>query len=398
MSILTNVRNSIPWLSRTGDGDVAYTESGIIIGGSVVNSETTYQSALQCNAYAACVEHISSSIGEVTFGCGVKALDKRFKEPNYWQTGPEFFQSIVFDLLVHGHTMIELVGRPDRPMQLLPHNPTYVNIMTKGGMPHFQFPLLDGKEVDYRHMIWIKDIPRSSMEIHNRLDSIGLQVNALNAIDRLVDVTMHRGIFASYTISSDKEIGAKARAQLAKTMKTFTNDQVQAGKTMILDKGMRLELLPGLKGIEPELKSVRGMYVADVADRFGVPRWTVGGDTGEKYNNMAQQRLHMNQNALSPILGKIKAALSLKMGEEIVYDDEKIKQGDYYMQMQLYMQLAAAGLFTPNEIREMMDVAPCDDPMASRLLRQSGAAPATALLSNQQTNPMEEELNPPSGS
>ena len=368
---------------------VNHTEGYAYLGNQYITSDANYYEALRCNAFSSSIQKISSAIGEVTFHCDNREVNHRLERPNAAQTGAEFFESIVHDLLLYGQTFIEAqLGTPTRPFQLIPHLPKHIKVHKArgGGAFYFEVPRDNNRRIDGDRMMWIRDLSRTSIECHSRLDSLGLQVNVLNASEQLAEAIMKRSIHASYVLKSDEPITEAEFLNTHEAFKAFQATGKRTGGVIQLDKGKSLEMLGGVKPMEADLLNVRMHFKNDIASGFGIPPFLVGGASDTKYNNMAQQIQHMHRNAISPILGKLSRELSRQFRVDVVADDHILQKGDYDMQAKTQIALVQAGIYTPNEARAKLGDGPCD---GGEVLRPPPTTQINLPDSDQQTNPPE---------
>ena len=374
--------------------------NNVVINSHNITNDVSVVEAKKCNAFRSAVHIISRSIGEVTFACDNKKINKLFERPNDWQTGQEFFEAVSHDLLVYGEALIELIGaNPQRPLMLATHDPSKIRTKVDSQRrPSYVIPLDGGRIIPNERMVRIRDISTSSVRVEPRLHALRYQVQGLNGMTELANTIIENGLNVSYLISSNREMTAKERKNNAAMFKGFKEKEKNSSALLQLEGGMTLSTVPGLSPIEASQMPTYLQYITDIATAFGVPAWLIGGPVNSKYNNMSQQIQHMNRNAISPILGKISKAFSIRLGIDVSYDDSILLRGDSYAMNQMYLQQLQAGAITPNEFREAVGWDRCDVEGADELrpikLPVSANSPG-GPDSDQQTNPPERQTNPP---
>ena len=385
---ITSFRNTIAGIISPNRGGIIINDDNVIINGTTISADATLADARKCSTYATTINKLTGAISEVPIIAETKYLTKLFEKPNGWQTGNEFMESASRDYWEKGETFIEMVGsNPKRPMQMIPHDPLFVTVRRNSlGVPEFQIRQDNNRIVPYERMVWVRDISTTSIKRRSRRDSLGLQINVLNATERLANAIMHRGIYLSYILTSPNEINEETRQKNNEMMKHFVDGGKKSGGFAQFEKGQKLEKAPGLTIMEAEILKVREHFMKTITDAHGMPVGLAGGPADVKYNNMAQHIGHMHRNGISPVLSKFVTGFHLQFEEEIKADDHVLQKGDYATQSKTVLAEIAGGLISANEGRIRLGMEPTDNPDDDKLNKPKPGITINGT-SDQQTNP-----------
>lgn len=290
------------------------------------------------------------------------------RRPNAWQTPGLFRRQLMGHVLFHGNGYARIVRSGNRIVALLPLDARGVSVRQRsdnslvytyaspfGGLAdlppdevlHLRGPSLDG----YRGL---------SVLTHAR-EQIGLSL----ATETHAGVTFKNGAAVSGVLTHPGKLGKDGRANLRASFDEFRTSGAEAGGTIVLEEGVKLERV-GLSLADAQYVQSRELSALEICMFFGVPPHMVGLTSKQTSwgSGIEQQSigfvtytaidwLKMWEEELErSCIGPADSSLYLR------FDVAGLLRGDLKARAGFYKTMFETGAFSPNDIRAKEDENP----------------------------------------
>ena len=171
------------------------------------------------------------------------------------------------------------------------------------------------------------------------------------------------GMFTTENVIPDakyKEIAARLKEAWSAMVSSKTSDPSKAGQGMLLDQGMKYTPLNMLTLQDTDAATLKLQTMKRICGLFGVPPAMIG-IADQKYNNTQTMMDEFYKSSMYPLLINIQQKLKqhLFVGYPnlcIQFDTRDFLKGDPLSQMNFASAGVSAGIMTPNEAREYMNM------------------------------------------
>lgn len=200
----------------------------------------------------------------------------------------------------------------------------------------------------------------------------GILATELVALDSDIDIYANfimlngakpSGIFYTDQVIPDtkfKEIAARIKEAWNAMTSSRSSDPSKAGQGMLLDQGMRYEPIDMLTLQDADTAALKEQVMKRICGLFGVPPAMLG-VTDSKYNNTQTQLDEFYKTTMYPMIINIEQKLkqSLLKGYpnlHVRFDTKDFLKGAPLDQMNFVTAGVKAGIMTPNEAREYLNI------------------------------------------
>ena len=185
------------------------------------------------------------------------------------------------------------------------------------------------------------------------------------------------GIFATEQVIPDakfKEIAARIKETWNNLTGSRATDQSKAGQGMLLDQGMKYYPLEMLTLQDAEAAALKLQTMKRICGLFGVPPNMVG-IADQKYNNTQTMMDEFYKATMYPMVINIEQKLKQHLFKGypnlcVRFDTKDFLKGAPLDQMEFVVAGVKAGILTPNEAREYLNIEEHDG--ADELMPQKG--------------------------
>lgn len=226
--------------------------------------------------------------------------------------------------------------------------------------------------LDFWQVMHIKEQPWQGSSGFNK----GILATELVALDSDIDIYANfimqngakpSGLFITEQVIPDakyKEIAARIKEAWNQMTGSRNSDPSKAGQGMLLDQGMKYEPIDMLTLQDADTANLKEQVMKRICGLFGVPPAMLG-VTDSKYNNTQTQLDEFYKTTMYPMIINIEQKLkqSLLKGYpnlHIRFDTKDFLKGAPLDQMNFVTAGVKAGIITPNEAREYLNIAKID--------------------------------------
>ena len=171
------------------------------------------------------------------------------------------------------------------------------------------------------------------------------------------------GMFTTENVIPDakyKEIAARLKEAWSAMVSSKTSDPSKAGQGMLLDQGMKYTPLNMLTLQDTDAANLKLQTMKRICGLFGVPPAMIG-IADQKYNNTQTMMDEFYKSSMYPLTINIQQKLKqhLFVGYPnlcIQFDTRDFLKGDPLNQMNFAVAGVGAGIMTPNEAREYLNM------------------------------------------
>ena len=277
------------------------------------------------------------------------------KEPNPFQDVSNFKRNLIIDLLIDGNIFIYYDGAH---LYQLPANNVTIHSDTETYIEKFEY---DG-HIDYapREIIHIKE--NSFNSIYRgvpRLKPAYRTMYLLDNMRKFQDNFFKNGAVPGLVLKSPNTLSEKIKERMLQAWQTRYNPKNGGRRPLILDGGLEVDALTKINFKELDFQSSITANEKIILEAMGVPPILLDG--GNNANIRPNHRLYYLETVL-PIVKKVSYAFERYFGYKLIPDvtDIPALQPELRDQAAYYQTLVNAGIMTPNEARESLNLAPIE--------------------------------------
>ncbi|CAB5207067.1 COG4695 Phage-related protein [uncultured Caudovirales phage] len=171
------------------------------------------------------------------------------------------------------------------------------------------------------------------------------------------------GMFTTENVIPDakyKEIAARLKEAWSAMVSSKTSDPSKAGQGMLLDQGMKYTPLNMLTLQDTDAANLKLQTMKRICGLFGVPPAMIG-IADQKYNNTQTMMDEFYKSSMYPMTINIQQKLKQHLfvgypNLHIQFDTRDFLKGDPLSQMNFAVAGVGAGIMTPNEAREYLNM------------------------------------------
>ena len=378
-----------------------------VFGGRASSSgpSVNWSTALEVTTVLSCVRVIANGVAQIPWKVyredGVRravASDHRlhmllWRRPNAWQTAFELRRTVMAHLLLTGNAFV-WIGRVSSSREVAVLEPIEPGRVTVERRPDttltYKVRADDGATARFgADEIW--HLRGLSWDGWRGLDSVKLARDAigLSMATERAHADLHRaGARISGVYSVQNALGKEKFEQLSDWLESHADGGARAGKPLIVDLGATWTPMQ-MKGVDAQHLETRKHQIEEICRAFGVMPIMVGhADKTATYasaeqmfqahvvHTLAPHYEYLEQAADVALLGEA----GLAAGLYTKFLPNALMRGTAKDRAEFYAKGLGAGggkgWLTQNQVRELEDMDPSDDPKADELPQPLGAPPA----------------------
>ncbi len=290
------------------------------------------------------------------------------REPNPWQTWPEFVEWLIASVLFQGNGLAEIVtGAGGQIMELRPIPWGLVRVeLIAGGRVIYH---VTGDDLTAPRGKARRLLAREVLHLRCRTDDgvIGVPPlrRAASAAEAAVAVQTYarsgwnNATAPSGIIKSEKALSPDAQDNLRGSIEKFRGE-VNRGRTLILEDGLEFIALPTISPEDAELLESRKFTVAEIARIFNVPPPMIGALEHGTFTNSETLLRYFAQSTLAFWARRLETELSQSVftdvereSYEIDVDLSGLLRGDPEKRWAAHKIAIEAKVLDPEEVREI---------------------------------------------
>ena len=222
--------------------------------------------------------------------------------------------------------------------------------------------------LSYHQVMHIKEAAWQGSSGFNK----GILAAELVALDQDIDVYANyvmqngakpSGMFTTTAVIPDvkyKEIASRLKETWNSMMGSRSNDPSKPGQGMLLDQGMKYEPIDMLTLQDADTANLKKQVMKRICGLFGVPPAMLGVDEG-KYNNTQTMLDEYHKTTMYPMIINVEQKLKQHLFRGfpnlyVRFDTKDFLKGAALDQMNFVTAGVKAGIITPNEAREYLNI------------------------------------------
>ena len=319
--------------------------------------------------------------------------------PNADQTALDFWEFVCASLELHGNAYAEVVrARNGRIIALgVPITPELVTVrrLDTGAL---EYEWVDqGRRIiaGQDRVLHIRGFGGNPLGGLSTLSAGRQSFGLAQAIERASGDTFRNGVRPSGLLKTADTLTIDQRKQAEELLQEKFAGAINAGRPMLLDRGMdwvQLSISPE----DAQMLQSRAFSVEEVCRFFGVPPFMVGHTekTTSWGTGLEQQTLGFQKFTLRRRLKRIEQALAKQLlspadrqaGLVIEFNLEGLLRGDSAARASFYQQMLTNGVMTINEVRALENLPPVEGGDIPRMqmqnvpISQAGLLPSTGAI------------------
>jgi HK97 family phage portal protein len=347
-----------------------------------------WETAIQVTAILACARIKANDLASAPWkimkdnadGSKVEAKDHAFfdmvrRNPNAWQTGFEFRQTLGFHLALAGNAYVFLDragARREKIVAMLPLEPSWVSVsrdLSDWTKLVYDVHFPDGTiaKLDSKSIWHLRDLAWNGYKGLSALQYARSAIGLAKDIERSQSDTHRNAAKPSGVLAIDQEMTPEQFALTRKLIDAQVAERLSRGLPMVLDKTMNWTTLAG-KASDMQSNEAKKQIIEDIAIQMGVLPAMIGynGDGSQSYASVEQLFIRHNIQVRLPMFEMftqsadkwLLPASDYKAGYYNHLVDQSILRGDIKARGEFYRLMWMIGAITDNEIRAFENMNP----------------------------------------
>lgn len=336
------------------------------------------EAAMKVGTVYSCVRIIAEDVGTLPVHVKMRDEDggrqtlynhpvaKVLRRPNPHMSGINFRRAMIASLELHGNAYAIIRERDKRgyPTRIDFADATQMSVIV--GNEDVYYVYGEGKDlIPSRDVIHFKGYApdgiegKSPIQLHR--DMIENSINATRFSKNLYKNDLRSTAVFSLEGELSTEAYDRTKTQL---QEMYRKASARADVPLVLEGGTKVNSLT-ITPEDAQFIATKLQNIDEIAAIFRVPPHKVGDWTRGTYSNNTQANLEYFTDCVRPLLEMIEEELSQKLFLEVEQDSHYIKfnfkgllRTDINSQINNYRTMHNIGVLSPNEIREMEDLAP----------------------------------------
>lgn len=370
--------------------------------------QVTAEVAVRVTCILACVRFISQSIacmpveimrrrpGEPkSHAVDIPCYDVLTWQPNSWQSQYEYLEVTGYHLALHGNAYSRIVSGPSGFCSSLePLHPSRMQVMrSSDNSLTYRYLFPDGvfrqfQQSEILHYRWISD---NGFVGQVPAELCGTSVALARKLDVAASVFWDNSARPDAVLQTKDTIPDEAVNAFRARWQEIYGGARKRGAMAILPKNTEFVAIQGNSNEASQFMELRKSMLPDIARVYGIPTTLLGDAEMAKFSNVEQEFITAHVFGLLPWQKRIEGAIDRSIlrtystGGDRVYsrlDSRALLRGDTQARVALHQFLFNTGAITPNEIRDLEDLALMDDECANVTYMQQGFAPLSMVASS----------------
>jgi HK97 family phage portal protein len=339
------------------------------------------ETAMRCAPVFACVRVIAETIAQLPLHLYERLPNDGRKRAtdhplylllaeaaNDWTPASEFRLVMQTNFMLHGNAYAYVGRSGDVVSELIPLDPRTVAVEPdqRTMVPRYIVTDVAGgrRNYDRREILHLRGVGSNLYQGDSPV------MRAREAIALSIVLEQHgaglfgRGARPAGVLKAPKPIGPEALVRLRESFERMFQGGLNAGKTAILEDGMDFTALQ-LSSVDAQFLEMRKFQLQEIARVFRVPLSLINDLDRITYNNAESLGQQFLTFCLLPILKLWRDAISISLltpaERRTYYADflvDDLARADLAARFTAYSQAINAGIFNPNEIRQMENRGP----------------------------------------
>jgi HK97 family phage portal protein len=209
--------------------------------------------------------------------------------------------------------------------------------------------------------------------------SIGLAM----AMETFGELFFGQGTHPGVIVSHPGELGPEAHKNLKTSLTETYSGLGKAHRLMLLEDGMTIKEI-GIPPEDSQFLESRQFQIPEIARWFNLPPHKLKDLSKSSFNNIESEQISFYTDSILPWLVRKEQSYRLQLLSDRQYLQEKlyfkhfvqaILRGSSKDRSEFYKAAIGFGWMTPNEVRELEDMDPHDDPLADSLWMPANLQP-----------------------
>ncbi|MCU1123536.1 phage portal protein [Stenotrophomonas pavanii] len=374
-------------------------------GGSSAGKTVNQRTVLHLSAAMACVRLLAQVIATLPVGFFERKPDGTrvaanshplyeilHNQPNADMTAVQFWEVVMVSLLLWGNSYAEKTVSAGRLVNLEFLQPQRMSVRRlQTGELEYRYAGTDGRQrvIPEERMWHIRGFSTDGSMGISSIQAGAHVFGAAMAADEASSKVFANGMSVGGVLTTDQILSDKNRATFRENMQAEFAGAMNAGKTMLLEAGMKYQQVP-MNPEDAQLLATRAFNVEEICRWFGVPPFMVG--HAEKSTSwgtgIEQQMIGFLTFSLAPWLRRIEQSIRkdlMPATERARYFAEFAVEGllraDSAARAAFYSTMVQNGIYSRDDCRERENL-PRKGGKAAELTVQSNLLPIDMLGSN----------------
>ena len=369
--------------------------------------QVTAEVAVRVTCILACVRFIAQSIACMPLeimrrrpgmpkehATDIACYDVLTWTPNSWQSQYEYLETTGYHLALHGNAYSRIITGPRGFCSALePMHPSRMQVMrSSDNVLTYRYLFPDGVFREFSqdqilHYRWISD---NGFVGYTPAELCGTSVALARKLDVAASSFWDNSARPDAVLQTKDSIPDEAVHAFRQRWQEIYGGARKRGAMAILPKNTEFVAIEGNSNEANQFMELRKSMLPDIARVYGIPTTLLGDAEMAKFSNVEQEFITAHVFGLLPWQKRIEGAIDRSIlrtystGGDRVYsrlDSRALLRGDTAARVALHQFLFNTGAITPNEIRDLEDLALMPDDCANVPYMQQGFAPLSMVAS-----------------
>jgi len=352
-----------------------------IVFGNLSGTNITPDTIFQVNAVFSAISLIADTVSTLPMNAYVRRDGARFAfnprpewilQPDVNLPREAFYNQVIVSLLLDGNTFIRVFSNSRGDVvNLTVLNPSTV-VVQRNGLGMLQFLVTgEDKPLTSEEIVFIPDVMKpGDIRGVSRVKAMGETFGLALALERYASTFFGAGTNLNGVIEFPGMLTGDQAKDLAAGFDSRHRGWKKGHRTGVLSGGAKFVTTQ----VDPEKSTLvdsRNQSIADIARAFNVPPHLLGLNVGMGYSSVEMTNLAWVTHGLRPVIAKIEGALSPLLrrvpgGEDafIKFNLDGLLRADLQARTAAYSTMLQSGAMSINEVRQLEDLRPIEDPAA----------------------------------
>ncbi|WP_141098375.1 phage portal protein [Rhodoblastus acidophilus] len=301
------------------------------------------------------------------------------KQPNGWTGETEFKRQLIQDVLIWGNglALVSRVRGEPRELHRIDPRACSITLDLDTTEPRYSVAMQNGgsREYSYGDIVHVRNLTLDGARGLGLVNLAAEAIGVASVLERHAAGLFSRGARPAGLLEYAGKLAAEAKARLAASFQSGFGAAINAGRTLVLEDGMKFVPLQ-LASTDAQFLENRKFQVLEIARCLNVPAVLLNDLEQATLNNAESLAQQLLDRTIVPLLELFEDALERALltqeecdaGYEIEFDTSNFTRADTEKRFAAYKSGIESGVLVLNEAREREGLPPVaggDEPMRS---------------------------------
>ena len=334
-------------------------------------TNVTANTAMNHSAAWACIKVITETIATLPINVyqrdstgNREIMDKStlfkllHRAPNKDMTSVQFFEAMMYNLLLHGNSYTQIIRRGNGEIfELFPLHSEYMKVDRNEDTGNIEYVYRNEHKLSQEEVLHIGGLSSNGIVGFSPL-TVARQVLGLGlSIDEQAGSFFANGAIPSGVLEHPGKLSDAAADNLRSSWSTHYGGSGNAYKTALLEEGLTYKPI-AFNAADSQLLESRKFQVSEIARIFRVPPHMIQDLERATFSNIEAQSIDFVRHTIRPWLVRIESAINMRLlrnspNQFVEFNVDGLLRGDTTTRYEAYAKGLQNGFLTPNEVRRL---------------------------------------------